>query len=143
MAYVKRTQTGYGIYTNDNPAGYVYTVDGNGKITSKYLSGMGSALLEATADGTIQRSASTLPSRIEYLSENLSGTEHIFTGTILGITGDLRSRIKNIKCFAVDSSGDYNGALIANEFIYETDVTVNTTTDLSGSFKIILFIEYA
>ena len=106
------------------------------------LSGTGSALLEATADGTIQRSASTLPSRIEYLSENLSGTEHTFTGTTLGITGDGRSRIKNIKCFAVDSNGDYNGALIANEFIYETDVTVNTTTNLSGSFSIKLFIEY-
>ena len=150
--------------------GNTFSIYQNGKIASNYLSGSGNQLIEATADGTIQRSTATIPApqvnsdwnategvaqilnkptiptvptKTEYLSGNLSGTEHTFTGTTLGITGDLRSRIKNIKCFAVDSSGNYNGALIANEFIYETDVTVNTTTNLSGSFRIKLFIEYA
>ena len=106
------------------------------------LAGTGDRPVLADPTGKLKIGSTTLPSRTEYLSDNLTGTEHIFTGATLGITGDLRSRIKNIKCFAVDSSGDYNGALIANEFIYETDVTVNTATNLSGSFKIILFIEY-
>lgn len=118
------------------------TVFSANNIASECLSGSGSALLEATADGTIQRSTATLPTRTEYLSGLLSGTEHTFTGATLGITGDLRSRIKNIKCFAVDSNGDFNGALIANEFIYETDLVVNSATNLSGSFSIKLFIEY-
>lgn len=112
------------------------------KVSADSLVGTGSALLEATPDGTMQRSATVLPTRTEYLSGLLTGTEHTFTGTTLGITGDLRSRIKNIKCFAVDSNGDFNGDLIDNEFIYETDLVVNSATNLSGSFKIILFIEY-
>lgn len=70
-----------------------FSIAQNGKVKSEYLSGTGSALVEALEDGTMQRSTTALTKTkiITRLSDG--GGIQSFTNADLGITGDLRNKI--------------------------------------------------
>lgn len=80
----------------------------NGTMLLSSISGLGSALLEATSDGTIQRSATAL-TKTKIINRVLTSASsiHSFDNTDLGISGDLRDKIISFELLRKTGANDY------------------------------------
>lgn len=122
-----------------------FTVYQSGKIVSNYLSGSGIALLEATSDGTIQRSA-TAPTKTKIINRTLTSASsiHSFNNTDLGISGDLRDKIISFELLHKLSGFDFFslGGLVQTEKTLTSGAVTFATGEIPIGDTIRLAITY-
>lgn len=122
-----------------------FSIAQNGKVKSEYLSGTGSALVEALEDGTMQRSTISMPktkiiNRVLAWEEGLIG----FSNTDLGIAGDLTTKIISFEILGdVSGTGIFASELpLRHKLVSSSDIVFSFNPVIPAGTNLRLAITY-